>query len=147
MVVCTCDPGYVVGFCRRIAVQSQPLGKNMRPYLKNTEVKKNWGMAQELDHVDNKSEALRLNPSTAQNKLLKRTVVFSISTGCAILVIGFRTFFSSHKLHTHKQLPLPPSDFSSSGLMSILTDLLIWGISYKQKPNRWPFVTGLFHIA
>jgi hypothetical protein len=40
----------------------------MRPYLKNKESKKGWGMAQVEVHLPGKCKALSSNPSTAKKR-------------------------------------------------------------------------------
>jgi hypothetical protein len=48
------------------------LGKNVRPYLKSNQGKKGWVVAQMVEHLVSKHEALNSNPNTNKTKQKKK---------------------------------------------------------------------------
>jgi hypothetical protein len=44
----------------------------VRPYIKNNQSKKGWGMTQVVEHFTSKCEAQNSNPSTAKREKEKR---------------------------------------------------------------------------
>jgi hypothetical protein len=61
------DPSYPGGD-RRSGVQGQPPEKSMRPYLKNTKVKRAGDFTEVVEHPPSRHEALSSKPSITKKK-------------------------------------------------------------------------------
>jgi hypothetical protein len=68
MVAHACNPNYLKGRNRRIAIQGQQGQKLWDPLWKVTKGKRIDGLAQMVKYLLNKSESLSSNPSTAKKK-------------------------------------------------------------------------------
>jgi hypothetical protein len=75
-----CNPSYSGGRDQEAHSSKPVLGKYFaRPYLKNTQLKKGWQVAQVVERLPHKQEALISNPVPQKKKKKKNLMLLSTS--------------------------------------------------------------------